>query len=205
MDAVKCAATIGLLMLATPLTASPASDPIVPWQPYVAEASERFSIPQSWIVAVIGTESRGQTTLAGHPIRSHAGAMGLMQLMPTTWADMRATFNLGTNPDDPHDNIVAGTAYLRLMFDRFGYPGLFAAYDAGPARFADHLAGVRPLPSETVAYLAAVSGQVLNAPAGGKPTPPTGLFFAIGAAHRDIDPAKPTLFVALTSPPAPAQ
>lgn len=43
--------------------------------------------------------------------------------------------------------VLAGTAYLRLMYDRFGYPGLFAAYDAGPARYALVLAGRRQLPA----------------------------------------------------------
>ena len=58
--------------------------------------------------------------------------MGLMQLMPATWAAMRAEHGLGHDPHDPRDNILAGTAYLRAMYDRFGYPGLFAAYNAGP-------------------------------------------------------------------------
>src|SRR3546814_13425104 len=67
-------------------------------------------------------------SLNGRPIRSRAGAMGLMQLMPATWADMRARVGLGRNPDDPRDNILAATFCLRLMYDRFGYPGLFGAY-----------------------------------------------------------------------------
>jgi soluble lytic murein transglycosylase-like protein len=102
-------------------------------------------------------ESRQHTTLGDRPIRSSAGAMGLMQLMPATWTDMRARLGLGSNPDDPRENILAGTLYLRLMYDRFGYPGLFAAYNAGPARYADYLAGRVKLPSETVRYLASVA------------------------------------------------
>lgn len=99
-------------------------------------------------------ESGGRTSLGGRPIVSHAGAMGLMQLMPGTWLDMRARYGLGANPHDPRDNIIAGTAYLRLMFDRFGYPGLFAAYNAGPARYAASLRTGRILPAETRAYVA---------------------------------------------------
>jgi hypothetical protein len=83
--------------------------------------------------------------------------MGLMQLMPGTWRDMRALLGLGSDPHDPHDNILAGTAYLRLMYDRFGYPALFAAYNAGPARYAAARAGKRSLPAETRAYVAAVT------------------------------------------------
>jgi soluble lytic murein transglycosylase-like protein len=83
--------------------------------------------------------------------------MGLMQLMPATWRDMRASFGLGDDPFAPHDNILAGTAYLRLMYDRFGYPGLFAAYNAGPSRYAAFLAGGRKLSRETRAYVAAAA------------------------------------------------
>jgi soluble lytic murein transglycosylase-like protein len=108
----------------------------------------------------MAAESGGATTLGGLPIRSRAGAMGLMQLMPDTWADLRVTYGLGLNPDDPADNITAGTAYLRQLYERFGYPGLFAAYNAGPARYADYLAGRAGLPFETRAYLAKVSGSV---------------------------------------------
>src|SRR3546814_1412867 len=74
--------------------------------------------------------------------------MGLMQLMPATWAEMRMRLGLGSNPDDARDNILAGTFYLRLMYDRFGYPGMFAAYNAGPGRYAEHLFGRRALPAE---------------------------------------------------------
>jgi hypothetical protein len=51
------------------------------------------------------------------------------------------------------------------MYDRFGYPGMLAAYNAGPARYSRHLATGRPLPGETVAYVAAVSGNAPAAPA----------------------------------------
>jgi len=143
-----------LLLVATPGKA----DEVARWRPLIEEASTRFGIPTSWIERVMRAESRGYTTLNGRPIRSRAGAMGLMQLMPATWADMRARLALGMNPDDPRDNILAGTCFLRLMYDRFGYPGLFGAYNAGPGAYAAWLAGNRRLPGETVAYLGAVGG-----------------------------------------------
>ena len=130
---------------------------VADWHAYIVEASSRFGMPTSWIERVMQAESGGRTMLDGRPIRSSAGAIGLMQLMPGTWADMRARLGLGTNPDDPRDNIAAGTLYLRLMYDRFGYPGLFAAYNAGPRRYADYLAGHARLPAETAAYLARVA------------------------------------------------
>src|SRR3546814_14145373 len=80
--------------------------------------------------------------------------MGLMQVMPGTYEDMRRAHDLGADPHDPRDNILAGTAYLRAMYDRYGYPNLFAAYNAGPGRYDDHLQKGRPLPAETRAYLA---------------------------------------------------
>src|SRR3990170_1495421 len=122
-------------------------------------------------------ESGGRTTLRGRPTVSRAGAMGLMQLMPGTWAQMRARHGLGSNPHDPRDNILAGTAYLRAMYDRFGYPGLFGAYNAGPARYAEHLAAGRPLPGETRAYLAMVGGGPLKPPAQSLGTPTRSIFF----------------------------
>lgn len=133
------------------------------WQPFVAEASRRFSIPQPWIYAVMDAESRGQTRLNGRPITSSAGAIGLMQVMPGTYEEMRAELGLGAAPHDPRDNILAGTAYLRAMYDRFGFPGLFAAYNAGPDRYEQHLQRGRPLPSETVSYLEELKAAGISA------------------------------------------
>ena len=144
-----------ILLLAT---APAKADEVVRWRPMIEEASTRFGIPTSWIERVMRAESRGRTMLNGRPIRSRAGAMGLMQLMPATWTEMRARLALGSNPDDPRDNILAGTFFLRLMYDRFGYPGLFGAYNAGPGTYAAWLAGNRRLPGETVAYLGTVGG-----------------------------------------------
>ena len=125
----------------------------------IALASKRFGIPQSWIREVMDAESGGRTFLLGVPIVSGAGAMGLMQLMPGTFSEMREAHGLGSNPFDPHDNILAGAAYLRAMYDRFGYPGLFAAYNAGPGRYERFLSGTG-LPSETLHYAARITGRI---------------------------------------------
>lgn len=173
MAPLKLAAAIVALLLASPARA----DPVAQWQPHVAEASARFGVPVDWIERVIRAESGGRTTLGGRPITSHAGAMGLMQLMPGTWAEMRARLRLGPNPHNPRDNILAGTAYLRMMYDRFGHPGLFAAYNAGPGRYADYLAGRSRLPGETVAYIRTITGAsdapVSQRPVGRLKTPRT--------------------------------
>jgi hypothetical protein len=116
---------------------------------HVAEAARHFGLPKSLIFAIIHVESAGDAGAV-----SHAGAMGLMQIMPATWADLRRRYRLGSDPFDPRDNIFAGTAYLREMYDQFGSPGFLAAYNAGPGRYADHLATARPLPRETRDYVA---------------------------------------------------
>jgi soluble lytic murein transglycosylase-like protein len=156
------------------------------WETFVGEAAQRFDLPPAWIRRVITVESGARTTLHGHPITSTAGAMGLMQLMPGTYDDMRRTFNLGNDPFDPRDNILAGAAYLRAMFDRFG-SGAFAAYNAGPRRYRDYLNGRRLLPSETVSYLEKLNvpeaASSAKAPASVFIAPANELFFALSNQH----------------------
>lgn len=150
-----------VLILATadapPQAVAQAPSRIEHWRPYIAEAARRFRVPEAWIAAVMKAESAGLTRLNGRPITSRAGAMGLMQVMPDTYAAMRAQHRLGPDPYDPRDNILAGAAYLRALYERFGYPGLFAAYNAGPARYAAYLDASQPLPGETRAYLASLA------------------------------------------------
>jgi len=157
--------TAALLAAAPAQAATPRSDCVLRWGQLVDMAATRCGVPVAWIARVMRAESGGQTMLDGRPIVSRAGAMGLMQLMPATWAEMRSRLSLGFDPHDPADNIVAGACYLRLMYDRFGYPGLFGAYNAGPGRYAAWLAGRSALPGETRAYLVAVAGQGSAAPA----------------------------------------
>ncbi len=147
-----------LLALALSASRVVVPDGIAQWDPYVLEASRRFGIPADWIRRVIRIESGGVATLHGQPIRSPTGAMGLMQLMPGTWADLRERYALGGDPDDARDNILAGTAYLRLMYERFGYPMVFAAYNAGPGRVEAFRHARASLPRETRLYLASATG-----------------------------------------------
>ena len=195
---------VAVAALAWPAPA--AADPIDGWGAAIAEASSRFDIPADWIRRVMRIESGGQTMLDAKPTVSPAGAMGLMQLMPGTWRDMRSALGLGNDPHDPRDNILAGAAYLRLMYDRFGYPGLFAAYNAGPARYAGFLTGTHSLPPETRAYVAAI------APANRKRSAVTSALpahiFVLRASAKSAMQAgalaapRTDLFVALSGPPA---
>jgi soluble lytic murein transglycosylase-like protein len=154
---------------------------IARWRPWILEASTRFQVPASWIAAVMRTESGGRLTLGGRPITSPAGAMGLMQIMPRTWADLRRRHGLGPDPYAPRDNILAGAAYLRELYVRYGYPGLFAAYNAGPARLEATLASRQPLPAETRAYLASLGQAAPTSPRIVSGRAPAGLFFPLGA------------------------
>jgi hypothetical protein len=91
------------------------------------------------------------------------GAMGLMQLMPQTYNDMRVEHGLGKDPYDPHDNIMAGAAYLRFLRAKYGYPAMFAAYNDGPGNLEARMMGRGLLPLETQNYMV----NITNALAGG--------------------------------------
>ncbi|MEJ1967044.1 MAG: lytic transglycosylase domain-containing protein [Rhizomicrobium sp.] len=132
----------------------PAAPVVAPnsYSTFIAEASQRFGIPGSWLRAVMTVESAGNP----HAV-SPKGAIGLMQLMPDTWSALRIQYHLGNDPFDPHDNILGGAAYLRELFDRFGASSFLAAYNAGPKRFQDYLAGLRPLRDETKRYVSTLA------------------------------------------------
>lgn len=153
-----------------PVARSLAADP---YAGLITEASQRFGIPEHWIRAVLRAESAGDVRAI-----SSAGAMGLMQVMPDTWAGLRVRHGLGRNPYEPRDNIMAGAAYLREMWDRYGnVAAMLAAYNAGPGRYDDHRATGRALPAETRAYVAALApilGGVVasETPAPAPPPPP---------------------------------
>lgn len=176
------------------------------WQPFIAEAATRFAIPEAWIRAVMQAESGGRTTLDGRPLTSRAGAMGLMQVMPATFEAIRAQHDLGDDPHDPRDNILAGAAYLRAMYERFGFPGLFAAYNAGPGRYEEHLRAGQPLPAETRAYLAALGSRRSAPPSARAVASGSPLFFTLRTTAAD-QPGSPDtsvsggLFVPLRTVP----
>jgi hypothetical protein len=143
---------------ASPATHRVSGLSINPFAAFVTEASKRFGVPEHWIRAVMHVESGGKQRT-----RSSKGAMGLMQIMPKTWAELRTRYSLGADPYDPHDNIVAGAAYIRELHDRYGAPGFLAAYNAGPGRYERHVATGRPLPDETQAYVATLAPMINRA------------------------------------------
>jgi len=138
----------------------------------IQESSRRFHVPPDWIRAVMRVESDGDAKSV-----SEKGAIGLMQVMPKTYAELQAKLGLGPDPFDLHDNIVAGAAYLAEMFDRYGEIGVLAAYNAGPRRYEDYLLRGRPLPAETTDYVARLAPEFgfASIPAAGISVPPYAL------------------------------
>lgn len=173
-----------------PLARMPAPPGAPAVQELIDEASRRFGVPVAWITQVMQVESRGHTNAL-----SPKGAIGLMQVMPETYAALAARYGLGADPWNPRDNVLAGAAYLRELYDRYGAPGFLVAYNAGPGRWDDYRLLARPLPAETVAYLArlgsVIGGSALPVPA-----------FAGSTALRP--PLAASIFVRLASVPAPA-
>jgi soluble lytic murein transglycosylase-like protein len=132
------------------------SSDLVRFSNFIREASRHFSISEIWIREVMHQESGGIVRIV-----SPKGAIGLMQVMPATYFELARRYGFGPDPFNPRDNILAGTAYLREMRDQFGSPGFLAAYNAGPRRYEQRLLTGRPLPDETIAYMANV-GQTIN-------------------------------------------
>ncbi|PWJ76326.1 transglycosylase-like protein with SLT domain [Pseudaminobacter salicylatoxidans] len=184
------AASPAVLAQVLPLSRASAAHPHAA---HITEASQRFGIPAAWIVAVMRAESAGHVRAV-----SSAGAMGLMQVMPDTWAELRIRYGLGRDPYDPRDNILAGTAYLREMWDRYGnVAAMLAAYNAGPARYDEYRMADRPLPTETRAYVATLAPMLFgeqpsgDASAVARPLDwrEAGLFVSRGGDASSADPA----------------
>lgn len=179
-----------------------------PWSAHIREAAKRFAIPERLLRAVMQVESVGDV----HAVSSK-GAMGLMQIMPATWEELRIKHHLGDDPYQPHDNILAGAAYLREMLDRFGRGGFLAAYNAGPGHYEEHLATGRPLPRETIDYVRKLA-PLINGPlrrrqgTGGASAVGSAIFARVastpnGSASRDerkTDGPVETVFTAIRSP-----
>lgn len=185
----------------------PPYDPDDPWRDHIQEASGRFDVPEAWIRAVMRRESGGRAVGSdGRPLRSPAGAIGLMQLMPATYEYLRWRHGLGPDIADPRDNVLAGAAYLREMYDLFGSPGFLAAYNCGPGCYQAVLEGRQRLPKETRAYLAALGPAV----AGREPSRPdpllgnTMIASAPEPVRADAAPREAPAQLAMAAAPVPA-
>lgn len=105
------------------------------------ESARRHGLDPALMRAVMTAESGGDPEA-----RSPVGAIGLMQLMPSTARE------LGVDPEDPAQNLEGGAKYLASLVSRFGLSGGVAAYNAGPGAVAQHRGKVPPYP-ETQAYV----------------------------------------------------
>jgi hypothetical protein len=145
-----------------------------PWRSFIQEASSRFEIPAAWIAAVMRVESRGNTHWDGEAVVSRAGAVGLMQVLPDTYAVLRERHDLGPDPHEPRDNILAGAAYLRLLYEIYGFPGFLGAYNAGPGRYGAHLFHDGELPTQTEVYMSLIMPHIAGIYPDGesRPRPP---------------------------------
>ncbi|MGK9233581.1 transglycosylase SLT domain-containing protein [Inquilinus limosus] len=139
----------------------PSGGNIAYWEPQIQKASRRFNIPPEWIREVMRVESGGRATWkGGQPITSSAGAQGLMQVMPGTYEELRQRHSLGRDPYDPENNIMAGAAYIRELYEMYGSPGFLGAYNAGPGRYKQYVENGRPLPPETRRYMDIIGPQI---------------------------------------------
>lgn len=118
---------------------------------HAPEAARRSGLPVQTILRVMAAESAGNPRAV-----SSKGAIGCMQIMPRTWRYLSRRYALGPDPFDPQANMIGGAMYLAELAARFGFPDAYSAYNAGPGRYEQYLAGRAALPAETLAYTARI-------------------------------------------------
>lgn len=160
---------------------------------HAPEAARRSGLSVDIILRVMQAESRGRPRAI-----SPKGAMGCMQIMPPTWTYLTRRYGLGRDPWDARKNMIGGALYLAELVRQFGLPGAYSAYNAGPGRYRRHVRGGVPLPAETIAYAAALTGKPpMRGPpyAQAEPSPPSrwqeaGLFMP-AARNLQVQPSRP--------------
>jgi soluble lytic murein transglycosylase-like protein len=146
----------------------------------IQTAAVKYGNPPELVLRQAERESgTRQTDAAGNIIRSSAGALGIMQLMPGTARE------LGVDPYDVAQNIDGGARYLKQMYTIFkSWPLAFAAYNAGPGNMGKVIRGEKALPGETAAYVQYIMGAPLSL---GPPNPS----FRLGRGTQSPIPGQP--------------
>jgi Transglycosylase SLT domain len=121
--------------------------------------AQKDALPLDFFVRVIWQESHFRADVVGPITRNGERAQGIAQFMPGTAAERGLL-----HPFDPSEALPQSGAFLAQLRDEFGNLGLAAAaYDAGPQRVRDFLAGIKSLPEETQHYVLAVTGKPVDA------------------------------------------
>lgn len=124
----------------------------------IEAAARESGLPLEFFARVIWQESRFRPNAIGPVTRSGARAEGIAQFMPGTAAERRLL-----NPFDPVQALPKSAEFLRELRAQFGNLGLAAAaYNAGPQRVRDWLAGRGYMPAETRAYVLAITGSTVE-------------------------------------------
>ena len=124
------------------------------WAEPIRLAASQYGVPEQIIFNMMMAESSGDPwDKNGYPLRSSAGAIGLMQIMPET------AKSLGVDPTDPIQSIYGAAKYLAQLFNMFhDWKLAVAAYNAGPGNVQKYK-GVPPF-KETIEYVRKVLGDI---------------------------------------------
>jgi hypothetical protein len=124
----------------------------------IESAAKTNGIPLEFFARVIWQESRFRPGAVGPMTRSGARALGIAQFMPRTAAERGLL-----DPFDPVQALPKSAEFLKELRAEFGNLGLAAAaYNAGPQRLRDYLAGRGGMPAETRAYVSAITGMTVD-------------------------------------------
>jgi hypothetical protein len=139
----------------------------------VESAARASDLPLEFFARVIWQESRFQSNAVGPATRSGERAQGIAQFMPGTANERRLL-----DPFDPVQALPKSAEFLSELRNQFGNLGLAAAaYNAGPHRVQQWLAGSGSMPAETRNYVSAITGSTVDdwaaAGKGGKAPPPS--------------------------------
>jgi transglycosylase-like protein with SLT domain/sporulation related protein len=124
----------------------------------IESAARANDLPLEFFARVIWQESRFQSDAVGPVTRNGQRALGIAQFMPGTANERRLL-----DPFDPVQALPKSAEFLSELRNQFGNRGLAAAaYNAGPRRVQEWLAGTGPMPQETRNYVAAITGSTVE-------------------------------------------